>query len=241
MTPAERLELELAEARSVFYGFLSRALLTEPSPSFLAGLRSDEAVEHLLEMFPDADYQEELAHLQLECREGRLTVDEVALDFEGLFRVPGSRYLSPYESVYRPQLSGVQGRLWGPETAAVEQYYLREGLEPSQGCSELPDHVGVELEFMSHLCRQAAAALRAGDPAARQYQLKQQHFFREHLGTWGRALAGRLASQAQTSLYRFLGNLLNLFLIQEDNRFQAEGGCPAVEAPGACLEAEVRQ
>ena len=39
----------------------------------------------------------------------------------------------------------------------------------------------------------------------------------EHLGPWVGLLAERLANQAQTSLYRFLGNFLHLFLELEDN------------------------
>jgi TorA maturation chaperone TorD len=222
MTNAEQIQWE--EARSTVYGFFSQAFLRGPSQQFLTALIADEGVANLRDVFPDAAYQQELAQVRLESREGRLTLEEAVLDFEALFRVPGASYLSPYESVYRAQSAGGWCRLCGPEAAAVEQDYLGEGLEPSQGCSELPDHVGVELEFMSQLCRQAAAALGAGDPAAQQYQLKQQHFFREHLGTWGGQLAERLASQAQTSLYRFLGNFLNLFLELENNLHFRPGG-----------------
>jgi TorA maturation chaperone TorD len=118
----------------------------------------------------------------------------------------------------------------------VEQLYLKEGLEPSTGVNELPDHVGVELEFMAVLCRKAVEAMRAGDAATAQaYRHQQYCFFMEHLGTWIRLLAERLASQAQTSLYRFLGNFLNLFLELEGNlNFQEACGPPAVITADRC-------
>ena len=45
-------------------------------------------------------------------------------------------------------------------------------------------------------------------------------------GPWVGLLAERLTSQAQTSLYRFLGNFLNLFLELEGNLHFREVGVP---------------
>ena len=142
--------IQWEEARRMVYGFFSQAFLRGPSQQFLEPLISDEGTANLREIFPDAAYRQELAQVQLDAREGRLTLEEAVLDFEALFRIPGSCYLSPYESVYRPQGAGTRGGLCGPATAAVERLYLKEGLEPSTGVTELPDHVGVELEFMAY-------------------------------------------------------------------------------------------
>ena len=163
MTDVEQIQWE--EARSAVYGFFSQAFIRGPSQQFLEALISDEGTANLREIFPDAAYRQELAQVRLDAREGRLTLEEAVLDFEALFRVPGSRYLSPYESVYRSQGAGGRGGLCGPETAAVERLYLKEGLGPNAEFTELPDHVGVELEFMAFLCRKAVEAMQAGDAA----------------------------------------------------------------------------
>ncbi len=241
MTYAQRIEL--AEARGACYGFFSRAFVEEPTRPFMEGLLSAEAAASLKGLFPDPGYQQELAGLRLDFLQGNLTLEGVVLDFEALFRIPSPRYLSPYESVYRSQGTGGKGCLCGPETVAVEALYLQEGLGPGEGFSELPDHVGVELEFMAFLCRKAVDAMQAGDGALlTEYQHKQQHFFREHLGAWVRLFAGCLASQAQTSLYRFLGNFLNLFLELEDNlNTRPEGEWPVVKATDASLAQGVGQ
>jgi len=233
MTSAEQILWE--EARSNVYGFFSQAFLGGPRQPLLAALISDDGMENLKDLFPDAAYRQELAQVSLDVQEGRLTLEGATLDFEALFRVPGPRYLSPYESVYRSQGVGGRGCLCGPEAAAAERLYLREGLEPMAGFSELPDHVGVELEFMGYLCGQALDALRSGDQdLLEKYRRRQRHFFTEHVDTWVKLLAERLASQAQTSLYRFLGNFLNLFLTLEENFYsQPEDIFSVVEAADA--------
>lgn len=234
MTNAEQIQWE--EARSTVYGFFSQAFLRGPSQQFLQALISDAGAANLGDVFPDAAYQQELAQVRLDALEGSLTLEGAILDFEALFRVPGPHYLSPYESVYRAQSAGGWCRLCGPEAAAVEQFYLREGLTPTGGFTELPDQVGVEMEFMAILCRKAVEAMRKGDRAAQEeYHHQQYCFFTEHVGTWVRILARRLASQAQTSLYRFLGNFLDLFLELEENLHSQAAGdrtvFPAADAP----------
>lgn len=240
MTTVEQIQWE--EARSTVYGFFSQAFLRGPSQGFLGALISDEGAANLSEVFQDAAYRRELAQVYLEVREGRLTLEGAILDFEALFRVPGLRYLSPYESVYRSQGAGGRGCLCGPEAAAVERFYLREGLTPNAGFTEFPDHVGVEMEFMAVLCRKAVEAMNTSDRAAvQEYHHQQYCFFREHVGAWVRLLAERLASEAQTSLYRFLGNFLNLFLELEENlHFQTGAGRTAIKAADASLEPGVR-
>jgi putative dimethyl sulfoxide reductase chaperone len=234
MTNAEQIQWE--EARSAVYRFFSQAFINGPSQQFLAALSAEAGTGNLGEIFPDAPYQEELAQVRRDAREGRLTPEAARLDFEALFRVPGSCYLSPYESVYRSQGPGGGGRLCGPEAAAVEQLYLNEGLEPIGEFNELPDHVGVELEFMAFLCDKARKAMQVGDAgAAQDYRHQQCCFFIEHLGTWVRLLSERLASQAQTSLYRFLGNFLNLFLdLEGDLHLWEAGGAPADITAASC-------
>ncbi len=241
MSDVEQIQWE--EARSALYGFFGQAFLRGPSQQFLAALASDEAMATMREIFPDVSYRQELAQVGLETREGRLTLEEAVLDFEALFRVPGLSYLSPYESVFRSQSSGGRGCLCGPEAVAVERLYLKEGLEPNAEFTELPDHVGVELEFMAYLCGKALAAMQVGDQALlAEYRRRQQHFFREHVETWVRLLAERLASQAQTSLYRFLGNFLNLFVgLEEDFHFRTANLYSVAEAANAPLAQGVGQ
>jgi len=171
MIHTEHIQWE--EARGALYGFFSQAFIRGPSPQFLKALVSDAGTMNLSEIFPDAAYRQELAQVRLDAREGRLTLETAALDFEALFRVPGSRYLSPYESVYRSEGAGGRGCLCGPEAVAVERLYLQEGLGPEGEFCELPDHVGVPGDELPPAGRaglldaDADVVGRADDPAFR--------------------------------------------------------------------------
>jgi hypothetical protein len=140
MTNVEQIQWE--EARRAVYGFFSQAFIRGPSQQFLAALISDEGTANLREIFRDAAYQQELAQVRLDAREGRLTLEGAVLDFEALFRV-GHR-LSSHESVYRawrrrpdqPVRPG-HGR---------ERLYLKKVWGPTANSASFPT-MGVELSY----------------------------------------------------------------------------------------------
>jgi TorA maturation chaperone TorD len=235
----DTLHVQMEEARAGLYEFFSQALLQEPTETFWRRIMSDQVAGPLWEIFADPGYRRQLEQLRLDFREGRLTAELASQDFEALLRIPSSGYLSPYESVYRPQLVDgaapeARGSLCGAATLAVERLYLQEGLEPMPEFSELPDHAGVELEFMAHLCRKTAAALKDGRPhLAAEYRGKQRQFLLHHLFHWVARLARRLEVEAQTSFYRFLGNFLRLFLQLEHDLYGQGDGERARRTPEA--------
>lgn len=98
-------------------------------------------------------------------------------EYARLFVGPGRPVAHPYESVHR------EGRVMGDCTLAVRRSYATEGLAP-EGHS-LPDHVAVELEFMTHLTRREAEAWEQGDEERALACLRQQEaFLSGHLGLW---------------------------------------------------------
>lgn len=75
------------------------------------------------------------------------------------------------------------GRRRGLITAAVERAYAEAGLALSPSASgELPDHVALELEFLSHLCagEETAWRRRRADEAA-AFLDRERRFLDEHL------------------------------------------------------------
>lgn len=88
---------------------------------------------------------------------------------------------SPYESVYAERQEYAAGR----SMAELEREYAAAGLVLSSGLSEMPDHVAVEMEFMSFLCRQAAEAWEKEDDAEAVKLLAwQASFLKRHLARW---------------------------------------------------------
>lgn len=125
--------------------------------------------------------------------------EAICQDFQDLFMVPGSRYVTPYESVYAdsPMEEGGGGRVWGPRTAAVRGFYDRVGLAVAPDYPDLPDYVGLELACMEYLCLREAHCLEEGRTAeADRVGALRQGFAREHLRAWIPALAERVVQRA---------------------------------------------
>lgn len=87
----------------------------------------------------------------------------------------------PYESEYVDP--GGQSAGW--IVAGLEREYATAGLALSPSLKDLPDHVAVELEFMTFLCRQEADAWnrKAVDEAVQTLQ-SQAEFLDRHLMRW---------------------------------------------------------
>ena len=101
------------------------------------------------------------------------------------------------------------GQVMGPSAFDAVARYRQAGMSVTAAWSEPPDHIGVELEFMSHLAAKYIAALSAypNDEMERLLEA-QQAFLRDHLGRWGPAFAERVREAASCHLYRFLGVFL---------------------------------
>jgi DMSO reductase family type II enzyme chaperone len=105
--------------------------------------------------------------------------------------------------------------------ADLAAFYRAFGLEIADAAGERPDHIGMELEFMSVLAAKEAYAL--------EYQLDvdlpaicrdaQKKFLREHLGRWSPAFARRLARVAADEALASLAEFLRGFIATECARF----------------------
>ncbi|MBI4301131.1 MAG: molecular chaperone TorD family protein [Chloroflexi bacterium] len=103
---------------------------------------------------------------------------ELKVEYQRLF---GGGYAPPYESVYRDG----EGQVMGQSTLQVVKEYEAEGLILAPEFRDLPDHIAVELQFMSHLCAQEADAWQRGDAsAALGYLRKEKAFLGQHLTKW---------------------------------------------------------
>jgi putative dimethyl sulfoxide reductase chaperone len=132
--------------------------------------------------------------------------EQALQDWNDLFFVPSSgRYMLPLESVFR------EGRVGGHLAADANTAYQAAGFEP--GALDMdplwrsalhPDHLGVELAFVSALLRGAARSpeTEAGLMASAKV------FHRAHVASWAAGYGRQMSQRAQSSLYRHLGHLL---------------------------------
>ncbi len=140
------------------------------------------------------------------------------LEYDALFRVPGDRYTRPYEAVHRHKRTGGKrttgGLVWGPATVAVQKVYSQAGAAISEKFKELPDFIGLELEFMRFLCAQEAEAWERDDAdTASRYRGWQQKFLSEHLAQWVEAFCQELAAQAESDFYRGLAEMTQEYVV----------------------------
>ena len=173
--------LSEALARSTVYRLLARAFLLEPTPSFLAGLGEPPILRVLakvggqwLTKLPDMDFD--------------ALAEELTTEYARIFIGPGY-HLHPYESMHAAidaaEWEGPDSLLYGKPAVAVGEFYLQAGIVPAQSFRGLPDHIGVELECMSHLsAREARSWEREDAEGAISSLALQRTFLHQHLVPW---------------------------------------------------------
>lgn len=183
--------------------------------AFLAALYREEVDPRMLRALRDPVVASSLAQagvvLDPRVRDGpeAEVLEELAVEYAALFLGPGG-HISPYESVYAENDTGT---LWGEQTVAVRRYFRAAGFECDGKHAGIPDHVSVELEFMSALAGHEAEAWARGDRGAAANALEyQQEFMNDHLGTWVFRFCERVADTAELPFYRDIARLTSEFL-----------------------------
>lgn len=105
----------------------------------------------------------------------------------------------PYETFYLKRPGQSEGAL----AAEISGLYGQAGLIVSPETNDLPDHIAIELEFMSFLCEKEFNAEREGDDeAANIARQEQQNFNRQHLALWFPKFAKKALEKASDTFYR---------------------------------------
>jgi TorA maturation chaperone TorD len=114
--------------------------------------------------------------------------------------------------------------------AAIAGIYSTFGVRVADTVGERPDHIAVELDFMSLLAAKEAYASDCNQNAnARLCRRAQVHFLNTHLARWGSMFAVNLAEATTSPFYRSMCELLDRFLAAEAAYFKIE--IPPLEAP----------
>ncbi|OGW16644.1 MAG: hypothetical protein A3G93_09170 [Nitrospinae bacterium RIFCSPLOWO2_12_FULL_45_22] len=141
-------------------------------------------------------------------KEHGLLALEVA--YNRLFYGPGRPLIPPYASAYiHPRGQSVMAQ---PAIDALK-LYRREGLEIAETFYDLPDHLILELEFMSFLCEQEVFA-----DLPEKWWEKQYQFLSRHILWWLPSFVDSLQEHAAEPLYPSLARLL-LRWIKADLRY----------------------
>ncbi|MGE5576630.1 MAG: molecular chaperone [Syntrophothermus sp.] len=207
---------ELAEAarcRGNLYGILSMIFSKEPTAELLERLRDPAFTQALGEL--GVQFGEDFHN-----RPDDELLLELAVEYARLFLGPG-KHLSPHESVYVGKFSdkegrGLEGLLCGQATVEVKEAIAEAGFEFLPGYRGLPDHLGVELEFMQLLTGREAEAWQKGDGQTALNCLEQEyHFVNNHLARWIPLFCEKVVESARLDFYRETAKLTRAFVQSE--------------------------
>ena len=187
--------VELNLARRSIYQFLTRIFSWEIDSTFLQRFKLP-MVKSLLK---DLGWKLELDFKKKSDEE---ILEELAIEYTRLFLGPG-QHISPHESVHNIREDGDYGKLWGQSTVEVKRFIETAGLKFTEGFTGIPDHIGVELEFLRHIADKESEAIEKGNFQDVLSCLKlSEQFISEHLLTWIESFTKQVIEQAELPFYR---------------------------------------
>jgi putative dimethyl sulfoxide reductase chaperone len=192
---------ETTEYRTNTYGFLSVVYLQEPTREFIKLLRESNILNVLNKS--GLRFDERITN------DGSDNfLNDLILEYTRLFIGPG-KHISPYESVYRDN----EDALWSETTVEVKKFIESAGLEYSGNWSGLPDHIGVELEFMQRLtCHEKDAWVQKDNKIAIRCLEFEKKFVDEHLSQWAPVFCDKVKEETRVVFYREMAELTQQFI-----------------------------
>ena len=188
-SPALLSEAQYAHLRQAIYKLLG-GLLLYPDEARLTRLLAGAAeLQQVAPLWREAAFAAPLERmLAVLADSDRMPHRQLEEEYLRLFQVKPAA--PPYESFYLDPEG--QARAW--IASQLEQAYREAGLTLSQDLNDMPDHVAVELEFMSFLCGAEAAGRENGsDEDSDRAHQRQRAFLGTHLGRWFPRFAQRTA------------------------------------------------
>jgi putative dimethyl sulfoxide reductase chaperone len=130
-----------------------------------------------------------------------VALEPLTVENARLFIGPFQLVAPPYGSLYLDDAKTVMGE----STVRVAALYQSCGLQLADDFFELPDHITVELEFMSYLAYQERAAILAGktDEANRQVA-RQRDFLAVYLLPWLQPFTQAIINDGESPFYQEL-------------------------------------
>ena len=202
------------EWRGHLYALLGLAYYREPSGAFLQALAAEGPFSR--PGFPCPNEQV-AAGLHLLCASLKpfaaaapdRELERLQEEHLRLFTGPGLPQTPPWESVYRTE----EKLLFSEFTLEVRELYRRFGLVSEHRYQEPDDHIGLELEFMAHLCGLGAEDLARGDPGSLATSLgAQRDFLDRHLLVWAPQFCQSVVCHTETDFFAGWARLTEGFL-----------------------------
>lgn len=137
------------------------------------------------------------------------SLEALAIEHARLFLGPFQLVAPPYGSYYLEDKKSVMG----DSTAAAEFFYRNCGLHLADDFHELPDHLTVELEFMSFLAfslRQAETTANGED--SRRLVGLQREFLEKFLMPWLQPFTAAVIDDGEAPFYQAVARCTSAFV-----------------------------
>ncbi len=202
--------LQQTQARANIYGLLSRVLLQELDLKTLKIIKEDA---NILDFFPTLRDWKELSEVQEET----LLDEYFNPDYVNLSIL----HLIPYETFYTREDQKIETGGANPVTDMYSAYDFMVDYEASRTVSS--DHIGIELEFMHHLCDAEKKALADGAmEVVKELQEVQHQFLNKHLLQWAPMYLINMKYEARTPLYYDAADMALEFILSDNEYLTKE-------------------
>lgn len=196
-------------ARSNLYALLSRILLQELDIERLEILRNDETVLEFMPHWRDWEPRKE-------TDAQKLLEEYLNPDFTNLSLL----HLVPYETFYTRPDQMIETGGANPVTDIYSAYDFLVDYEVARVVSA--DHIGIEMEFMHHLCEAQLKAYEEGDHEAVQELINVQYnFLNAHLLKWAPMYLINMKYESRTPLYYDTAEMALEFILSDNETLSA--------------------
>ena len=155
------------------------------------------------------------------------TIEETVVEYARLFIGPFTLVAPPYGSVYLEKGE----RVLGDSTLAVRKFYECEGLKLPDDFKDMPDHIAVELEFMSSMAGEYSTLIASDDPNASVSLNRQYEFARTFLLPWLTQFCDKVCDGSDLDIYKRLAQCLRTFCEEDAARMDAGAQEPKADDP----------
>jgi len=201
--------MQILEQRKNFYKLLSRVFLIEMSEDSLATIEKMDEFETL---FPSYSKWEE----RTKRSRYKLINEVLNVDYTDIALM----HLVPYESFYVREDGMIESGGANPVLQIYNDFGYRVDLDKGRIIS--PDHIAVEMEFMSMLIdAEAKAKEDENKEAANELRSLQESFLKEHLLEFAPMYLLNVAEQARTPFYKDAAKLALEFLLEDYEHIKA--------------------
>ena len=201
--------------RCSVYSFLSNVFLNEPTKQFARTLKQGQLFQRISEFVNiQADFDKFEKYLKE--NEPQKIHELLLSDYRNLFSSQSEKYVPPYETDYREGLGG-QHHGWSDLSVEVARKYSEAGFEVQPGYEGMPDHIGMELEFMALLCQREMGSWKSQDKdQGIEYLRWEEEFLREHLIKWVSVFCKKVIASSASEFFKVVAELTVEFVELEN-------------------------